>query len=301
MNSYKINFLIGLILFGPFLLKAQSDKAAPLFIQDDLKLVSSDFSFTEGCSVDKKGNVFFTDQPNDKIWKYNTADGQLSVFLDKSGRANGTYFDKKGNLITCADDQGQLWSVSPSGKVKVLLNSKPGKQFNGPNDIWIHPNGGMYFTDPYYQRDYWKRTGPDLETEDVYYLPKGSDNIKIVAAGMVKPNGIVGTPDGKHLYVADNKGSKTYRFRIEKNGDLSSKELLIDRGSDGMTLDEQGRLYLTGSGGVFIYSPDGKLLDQIKVAGIPTNVCFYGKSRDQLFITARKAIYVIKMRTRGIE
>lgn len=288
-------------LSAPFLLNAQSGATGTLFNQDDLKLVSSQFGFTEGCSVDKNGDVFFTDQPNDKIWKYKTEGGQLSVFLSKSGRSNGTYFDKNGNLITCADEQGQLWSISPSGKIKVILQSKPGKQFNGPNDLWIHPDGGMYFTDPYYQRDYWTRIAPDLETEDVYYLSKGYKILKTVATGMMQPNGIVGTPDGKNLYVSDIKAGKTYRFKIEKNGELSDKNLIINKGSDGMTLDDQGRLYLTASGGVFIYSPDGRLLDQIKTAEIPTNVCFFGKHKDQLFITARKAIYVIKMSSKGVE
>ena len=287
-------------LLSPFLLKAQADSIKPFFYQKDLKLIASDFSFTEGCSVDKNGDVFFTDQPNDKIWKYSLS-GKLSVFLDQSGRANGTYFDKKGNLIICSDEHGQIWSVSPSGKAKVILNSPAGKQFNGPNDIWIHPDGGMYFTDPYYQRDYWKRTAPDLKTEDVYYLSKVSSEPKMVASGMVKPNGIVGTPDGRYLYVADNRARKTYRFQIEKNGNLSDKQLIIDRGSDGMTLDEQGNLYLTGDGGVFIYSPDGKWLDQIKIKGNPTNVCFFGKDRDLLFITSRQSVYVLPMRVKGVE
>lgn len=300
MNVYKFSFLTLTCWLVPFFGKAQAGAVTPLFSQEDLKLIASDFRFTEGCSVDKNGDVFFTDQPNDKIWKY-SLNGKLSVFLDQSGRANGTYFDRKGNLITCSDEHGQLWSISPSGKVKIILNSIPGKQFNGPNDIWIHPNGGMYFTDPYYQRDYWKRTTPDLKTEDVYYLPKGSSKLKMVASGMVKPNGIVGTPDGRYLYVADNRAGKTYRFQIEKNGDLVDKQLLIDRGSDGMTLDEQGNLYLTGEGGVFIYSKEGKRLDQISIAGNPTNVCFFGKERNLLFITARPVVYVLPMAIKGIE
>lgn len=300
MTVYKFSFLALACLLAPFLLKAQTSPITPLFSQENLKLIASDFRFTEGCSVDKNGDVFFTDQPNDKIWKY-SLNGELSVFLGQSGRANGTYFDKKGNLITCSDEHGQLWSISPSGKVKIILNSTPGKQFNGPNDIWIHPDGGMYFTDPYYQRDYWKRTVPDLKTEDVYYLHKGSYKLKTVAGGMVKPNGIVGTPDGRYLYVADNRAGKIYRFQIEKNGNLSDKQLIIDRGSDGMTLDEQGNLYLTGEGGVFIYSKEGKWLAQIRIAGNPTNVCFFGKDRNLLFITARQAVYVLPMGIKGVE
>jgi gluconolactonase len=125
-----------------------------LFVQDSLKLISSQFKFTEGASVDKQGNVFFTDQPNDKIWKYGI-DGKLSLFMDKSGRANGTYFDKKGNLIVCADEHNQIWSINKNKKIKVLFSNYEGKNVNGPNDIWLDAKGGIYFTDPYYQRDYW--------------------------------------------------------------------------------------------------------------------------------------------------
>lgn len=298
---YKSCLLSTLGFFAPFFVKAQINGGQPIFLQEELKLISSGFRFTEGCSSDKNGDVFFTDQPNDKIWKYNATNGKLSVFLNKSGRSNGTYFDKKGNLITCADDQGELWSVSPSGEVKVIFRSKPGKQLNGPNDIWIHPNGGMYFTDPYYKRDYWTRTAPDLKTEDVYYLPKGGDTAKVVASGMVKPNGIVGTPDGKNVYVSDLQAGKTYRFNREKNGDLSNKSLIINKGSDGMTLDDKGRIYLTAAGGVFIYHPDGKLIDQIKMTENPTNVCFFGKNKDMLFITTPKSVYALKMQSRGVE
>src|SRR5260221_5371653 len=112
------------------------------------QLISKQFSFTEGASVDKKGNVFFTDQNNNKIWKYST-DGKLSVFLDSAGRSNGMYFDRKGNLVTCADEHNQLWSIKPGGKVTVLLKDFNGLHFNGPNDLWINRNGGIYFTDPY--------------------------------------------------------------------------------------------------------------------------------------------------------
>src|SRR5471030_3554863 len=94
-------------------------------------LISKQFSFTEGASVDKKGNVFFTDQPNNKIWKYST-DGKLSVFLNNAGRSNGMYFDKMGNLITCADEHNQLWSINPDGAVTVLLKDLDGHLMNGP-------------------------------------------------------------------------------------------------------------------------------------------------------------------------
>src|SRR4051812_3827776 len=152
------------------------------------QLVSSQFKFTEGPAVDKKGNVFFTDQPNDKIWKYDT-NGKLSVFLDKAGRSNGLYFDKKGNLISCADEKNELWSIDPKGKVTVLITDYNGRLLNGPNDLWVHPGGGIYFTDPLYKRDYWKRQGERVDKQQVYYLAPNAKEAVVVASNTKQPNG----------------------------------------------------------------------------------------------------------------
>jgi len=265
-----------------------------------LKKVSDQFSFTEGASVDKQGDVFFTDQPNDKIWKYDT-EGKLSVFLDKTGRSNGTYFDRKGNLLTCADEKDELWSIDPKGKVTILLKDFEGHRFNGPNDLWEDLKGGIYFTDPYYQRPYWNRTSPDIKGEKVYYLAKGKKQAVVVADDLEQPNGIVGTPDGKFLYVADIKAGKTYKYTTNADGSLSNKQLFCELGSDGMTLDNEGNVYLTGNG-VTVYNKDGKKIDHIKVPSQWTaNLCFGGKNKNVLFITASESVYTIDMRVRGVE
>ena len=263
-------------------------------------LISKQFAFTEGASVDKKGNVFFTDQPNNKIWEYST-NGKLSVFLDSAGRSNGMYFDKKGNLVTCADEHEQLWSISPQKKIKVLLTDYQGHLMNGPNDIWIDDKGGIYMTDPYYQRSWWTRTKSDLDGQKVYYLPKGEKQPFIVDADLKQPNGIVGTPDGKYLYVADIRANKTYKYIINADGTLSDRKLIINQGSDGMTLDEQGNIYLTGKG-VTIYNPQGVKIGHINIDEPWTaNLCFGGKNKDVLFITASTAIYTVKMNVKGVE
>lgn len=264
------------------------------------QLISRQFSFTEGASVDKKGNVFFTDQNNNKIWEYST-DGKLSVFLDSAGRSNGMYFDKKGNLVTCADEHEQLWSISPDRKVKVLLKDYQGHLMNGPNDIWIDNKGGIYMTDPYYQRPWWDRKKPDLDGQKVYYLPKGKSQPVIVDADYKQPNGIVGTPDGKFLYVADIGAKKTYKYHINKDGTLSDRAPFVEMGSDGMTLDANGNIYLTGKG-VTIYSPEGKQIGHIPIPEPWTaNLCFGGVNKDVLFITASTAIYTLKMNVKGVE
>lgn len=264
------------------------------------QLISKQFAFTEGASVDKKGNVFFTDQPNNKIWEYST-DGKLSVFLDNAGRSNGMYFDKKGNLITCADEKTEVWSISPKKEIKVLLKDFQGHLFNGPNDIWIAPNGGMYLSDPYYQRDYWTRKKSDLDGEKVYYVPKNSTTPIIVAADLRRPNGIVGTPDGKYLYVADISANKTYKYTINKDGTLTDKQLFVAQGSDGITLDNRGDLYITGKG-VTVYNPQGRKIAHIQIDEPWTaNLCFGGKNKDVLFITASKAFYSFQTKVKGVE
>ncbi|MDB5122696.1 MAG: gnl [Mucilaginibacter sp.] len=293
------NRIIFCLLLSAFTLSAIAQEA-PYDTLTKPQLISKQFSFTEGASVDKKGNVFFTDQPNNKIWEYST-DGKLSLFLDSAGRSNGMYFDKKGNLVTCADEYEQLWSISPDKKIKVLLKDYQGHLMNGPNDIWIDRNGGIYMTDPYYQRPWWTRTKSDLDGQKVYYLPKGKNQPVVVDADVKKPNGIVGTPDSKYLYVADIGNSKTYKYIINKNGTLSDRKLFVEQGSDGMTLDEKGNVYLTGNG-VTIYSPEGKKIGHITVPEPWTaNLCFGGPNKDMLFITASKAIYILKMNVRGVE
>jgi gluconolactonase len=264
------------------------------------KLISRQFTFTEGSSVDEHGNVFFTDQPDNKIWEY-SVDGKLSVFMEDALHSNGTYFNRKGDLISCAETKDQLIAINPKGKVKVLVNDYDGHRLNGPNDVWVAPNGGIYFTDPYYQRDFWDRKKPDIEGQYVYFLPKGSNKPVMVVADMKKPNGIVGTPDGKYLYIADIEANKTYKYRIAPDGSLVDKKLFATQGSDGMTLDELGNVYLTGNG-VIIYDPQGAKIAHIKIDEPWTaNLCFCGKNKDDLFITASKAIYILHMNVHGVE
>lgn len=266
------------------------------------QLVSRQFAFTEGASTDKDGNIFFTDQPNNKIWEY-SVDGKLSVFMDSAGRSNGTYFDAKGNLVTCADGHNELWSISPDKKVTVLATNYNGHIFNGPNDLWIDPKGGIYITDPYFQRDYWTRKAPDpgIKGDKVYYIPAGTKDFILVDTGIVKPNGIVGTPDGKTLYVADMGPWKTYRYNINADGTLSNKTLFANEASDGMTLDEHGNLYLTNNG-VQVYNPEGKKIKHIDIPEKWTaNICFGGKDKKLLFITASEGIYILPMLVKGVE
>ncbi|MEO5909855.1 MAG: SMP-30/gluconolactonase/LRE family protein [Pelobium sp.] len=289
--------LLILLLLADIQTFAQSESP---FAEKEATKISSQFSFTEGPARDKKGDVYFTDQPNNTIWKYNKK-GELTLFLKDTGRSNGLYFDKKGNLLSCADEKFELWSIKKDGSHEVLLSAIDNKEMNGPNDLWIAPKSGLiYFTDPYYQRDYWTRKKPQLAAERLYYFNQKTKELTTISDDFVKPNGIVGTKDGKTLYVADIGANKTYRYEIKEDGSLGERILFLNKGSDGMTIDEAGNVYLTGDG-VSAYNPSGEEIGHIAIAEKWTaNVCFSGKKKDFLFITASKSIYKIKMKIKGV-
>jgi gluconolactonase len=264
-----------------------------------LQKLAGDFMFTEGPACDAQGNVFFTDQPNDRILKWST-EGKLSTFMQLCGRANGLSFDQKGNLWACADEKNELWRIGLGTNITVVIKNYQGKLLNGPNDVWVRPSGGLYFTDPYYKRPYWKR-GPKEQDECVYYLSVNGKDLRRVIDDLKQPNGIIGTPDGKLLYVADIGASKTYRYAIESDGSLSEKKLFCEMGSDGMTIDNEGNIYLTGKG-VTVFDSSGKKIEQIEVPeNWSANVCFGGKDRRTLFITASKGLYAVQMRVKGVD
>lgn len=260
--------------------------------------LAGDFAFTEGPTCDAGGNLYFTDQPNDRILRWGK-DGTLATFLQPAGRSNGMHFDASGNLVACADERNELWSIAPDGKATVLWKGHAGRALNGPNDVWVHPGGGMYFTDPFYKRPWWSHEAMPQDGQHVYYLPPGRDALVRVTDDLVQPNGIIGTPDGRTLYVADIGAKKTWRYAIGTDGRLSGKALVCEHGSDGMTLDEEGHLYLTGDG-VRVFDREGRQVEHILVPEPWTaNVSFCGEDRRTLFITASKGLYSVRTRARG--
>jgi gluconolactonase len=263
-----------------------------------LEKLSGEFQFAEGATCDAKGNVFFTDQPNNRIMKW-SVDGKLTTFLQPAGRANGMYFDHQGNLLACADEKTELWSITPDGQHTVLAKEFEGKPLNGPNDVWERPDGGLYITDPFYKRDWWDYNKRPQDGEHVYFLSADRKTFKRVTADLVQPNGIIGTPDGKTLFVADIGANKTYAYEIQPDGSLTGKRLVCKKGSDGMTIDTDGNLYLTGKG-VFVFDRNGR---QLKHIAVPEpwvgNLCFGGKDKQTLFLAASKGFYSIRLNTKG--
>jgi len=285
------------------------------------------FSFTEGHAVDAHGNVFFTDQPNDKIYRWDAGTGAITLFLQGTGRANGMAFDRDGNLITCSDMHGEVWKIFPDGSHIVLVNNYGGKLLNGPNDVWINPvTGGMYFTDPIFPRSYWDPGDPRQQPWEpthseqapvgkggyVYYLAPGATALVRVTTEAMGwdsngwPNGIVGTPDGKKLYVNkwfyDSKGG-TWVFDINSDGTLSNMKKLTDWGGDGMSMDELGNIYISNGFGVVGIDPKGNQILTIPVSNTAgTNNTFADSNKKLLFITdGAGTVLGVKMNVKGAE
>lgn len=264
-----------------------------------IQLAGTGFIFTEGPAVAPDGRVYFTDQPNDKIHIWDQKAG-ISLYKAGTGRSNGLYFNAKNQLVACADEKNQLAYFDGKKQLVVLHENFDNKHLNAPNDLWIDPKGGIYFSDPYYHRKWWPIDHwQEQDIQGVYYLnPDG--NIFRVIGDFERPNGLIGTPDGKTLYVADIKADKIWKYDIQKDGSLTNKTLFANHGSDGMTIDRQGNVYLT-SGKIWVYSPNGELLQEIEVPEKPSNICFGGKKRNILFITARKSVYTLKMKVMGVD
>jgi len=278
---------------------AADDAARDKIVTADTRIakLAGGFRFTEGPADDGRGNVYFSDIPNNKILKW-SADGKLSTFMSGSGGANGLYFDKSGALIACQGGSRQLSSIDATGKVKVLADKYDGKYLNSPNDLWIDAKGGIYFTDPRYGN----RSGMAQDGEHVYYLAAGAAELVRVVDDMVRPNGLIGSVDGKKLYVADAEDGKTFVYNVNADGTLADKKLFAAKGSDGMTVDGNGNIYLTppGESVVAVYDAKGKLIESIEFPESPANICFGGKDKQTLFVTARTSFYSVKTSAKGL-
>lgn len=274
-----------------------------------LERLWSEGQFTEGPAYGPDHCVYFSDIGN-RIMKFDPATGKVSVFREPSGRANGLCFDKQGRLLACEGANGGNRRVSitdQDGTVRTLADRWQDKRFNSPNDLDIDPQGRIYFSDPRYVGN----EPREIAQEAVYRIdPDG--RVTQLITDVQKPNGVAVSPNGKTLYVADNNSAPggarlLLAYPLNPDGSVGAKRILYDfgkeRGIDGMCLDEKGNIFATAGsgtkGGIYVFSPEGKLLTFLPTPETPTNCTFGDPDRKTLYITAGKSLYRIRTNVRG--
>ncbi len=250
------------------------------------------FRFTEGPALAPDGTIYFSDIPNERIHIYHPKTGEITVFREKSGQANGLFFTPAGALIACEGGNRRLTRTDFLGAVTVLTDSFGGRKLNSPNDLVPDGQGGFYFTDPRYGQGGER----EIDVEAVYYVDKAG-KVSQVAADLVKPNGVITSPDETTLYVADAGGGKLYAYAIEGPGKLAKRREFAPVGSDGMSIDKLGNVYVTWKGNLLAFSPEGKEVLRLTPPEAPANCLLVGKT---LYLTARTGFYAIDLEVEGV-
>jgi gluconolactonase len=262
----------------------------------------TDFKFTEGPAADRDGNVYFSDIPNERIHKVD-AEGKLTVFREKSNRANGLMLNSKGEIVAC-EMAGQVAAYSPDGKERrVLAATYNGERFNAPNDLVIDKNDGVYFTDPTFGAP----TPLPQGKAAVYYIAPGGEVTRLLD-NLPNPNGVILSPDEKTLYVIPSGQAEMMAYPIESPGKIGKGRVFCKlkqrreggrSGGDGLTVDRKGNLYITSELGLQVFDPEGKPLGIITIPEVPANVTFGGKDFKTLYVTARTSLYTVPMEATG--
>lgn len=284
-------------------------------------------AFLEGPAVDAHGTVYFSDLRANRIMTL-TADGELGIFREDAGRANGNVFDQQGRLVTCegaehgARGRRRVTRTDiATGEVEVLADSYEGRRLNSPNDVTVDTQGRLYFTDPRYDAD---RSDLEMDVEGVYRIDTDGTVTRIIGQPDVeRPNGLAVTPDDRVLYVIDSNhhmdGNRmVWAFALDADGNAVDRWAVYDfapgRGGDGMELDMAGNLYVCAGiltqrlptettqnpPGVYVITPSGELLERIPIpTDVITNCCFGGGDKRTLYVTAGHMLYRTRVNVPG--
>ncbi len=272
------------------------------------ELVQDGFQFTEGPVWSPEGFLLFTDNRASRIYRLG-ADGKATVYRENTLGMNGLAFDRKGRLLACEGGGARIVAVARDGTVTSLASRYREQPLVRPNDLIANRSGGVYFTDP------GPRPAPDqvaARKPAVYYVPPEGE-VQLVTEEIARPNGITLTLDEKTLLVADTRGEHVAAFDVRPDGSTTNRRNFtrlsgvqrteggIQSGADGMTLDSEGRLYVTTLSGIQVFDRAGHSLGTISVPNKPSNLAFGGADRRTLYITAGDSLFRLSMQSRGAE
>ena len=296
-NTKKV---LGLLLAASILLGftafSTSASETSTIITSDVEQIAAGFAFIEGPVWHKSGYLLFSDIPPAKIYKWSDKKG-VEIWNSDSGNSNGLTFNKNGNLVACEHGNRRVSITKADGSV-ISIDKWEGKRFNSPNDCAIRSDGMIFFTDPDYGLK--DKSQREIPFNGVYRVMPGEQPVLLVK-DFNKPNGIAFSPDEKLLYIADSADSLVRVFDVEKNGTLSNGKVFAKvPHPDGIKVDMVGNLYSTSSTGVEIFDPNGKQIASIKVPENPTNCGFGNRDNQTLFITARRGLYMVKLKNAGV-
>ena len=288
----------------PFL-HVNDDKIKSIVPEDaKIEKIGSGFQFTEGPVWSPEGFLLFTDIPANRIYKW-SPEGQVEVYMEPTGNANGLMFDNNGDLFMCQHSQRQIARDNKAGGFDPISDNFARKRFNSPNDLDIRSDGIIYFTDPPWGlREGVNDPAKELPFQGVFMYKKGE--AYLLDSTLSMPNGIILSPNEKYLYVANHNlqthEKQWFRYKVKKDGTIKDREIFADASKseedgspDGMTVDNDGNLYFTGPGGVLVYDPSGTWLGLIRFPENPANCCLGGPEGRTLFATARTSVYMIKL------
>ncbi len=271
-----------------------------LIPEQEPAVVAEGFEFTEGPVWHPDGYLLFSDIPADTIYRYRPG-GRPEPFISPSRNSNGLTFDRQGRLLAGEHGGRQVSRMGDGGAMEPLAGHYDGKRLNSPNDIVVHSGGAIFFTDPPY--------GIDPEPGEqgfngVYRLdPDGA--VTLLNREMNRPNGLAFSLDESILYVDDSRNRHVLAFPVNADLTLGAPAVLVDMdtadqgGPDGMKVDSQGNLYVTGPGGLWLITPEGEHLGTIPFPQLPANLCFGGADYQTIYVTARTGLYSIRTNTPG--